>query len=288
MPPLGRGDVRSARDALRRPRRALPGRGRLLCAPGPRPGRHGRHGGGRVQPVGRACSDHGGAERQHVGGRCGMTSADETGRNLADGLIAFLETGTPPDGLFTPDVFCDFTMPQWRLQAQGIEEVVRLRKGGHPAPGRVPRSRFDATATGFVLEVEEQWEQDGDSWYCRELFRADVAAGAVKLAGRGGDPALLADALEAALVARWGPDDFGERLRLAARLAQTAAHLTDPEPQLSAHLWRLTTAWESLDVVAVHRQLRALDLLAEDTGDRRAAFFAASRRATPAAVTADL
>ena len=104
-----------------------------------------------------------------------MTSADETGRNLADGLIAFLETGTPPDGLFTPDVFCDFTMPQWRLQAQGIEEVVRLRKGGHPAPGRVPRSRFDATATGFVLEVEEQWEQDGDSWYCRELFRADVA-----------------------------------------------------------------------------------------------------------------
>jgi len=104
-----------------------------------------------------------------------MSSTEETARSLADRFITFLETGTPPDGLFTPDVFCDFTMPLWRLQAQGIEEVVRLRKGGHPAPGRVPRSRFDLTATGFVLEVEEQWEQDGDSWYCRELFRADVA-----------------------------------------------------------------------------------------------------------------
>jgi hypothetical protein len=43
----------------------------------------------------------------------------------------------------------------------------------------VPRSRFDATATGFVLEVEEEWDDGGGSWYCRELFRADVADGAI-------------------------------------------------------------------------------------------------------------
>ncbi|MFD0637224.1 hypothetical protein ACFQ9X_42305 [Catenulispora yoronensis] len=43
----------------------------------------------------------------------------------------------------------------------------------------MPRSRLDATATGFVLEVEERWEQDGESWYCRELFRADVSDGAI-------------------------------------------------------------------------------------------------------------
>jgi hypothetical protein len=100
-------------------------------------------------------------------------------RELADKLITFLETGESPRGLWTADVFCDFTMPQWRLQAQGVEEVVALRRAGHPGPGRVPRSRFDATATGFVLEVEEQWEQDGESWYCRELFRADISDGAI-------------------------------------------------------------------------------------------------------------
>ena len=109
-----------------------------------------------------------------------MTMSDQlVGRELAAKLIAFLESGTPPDGLFATDAFCDFTMPQWRLQAEGIEDMVALRKAGHPSPGRVPRSRFDATATGFVLEVEEEWDQDGESWYCRELFRADVADGGV-------------------------------------------------------------------------------------------------------------
>ena len=30
-----------------------------------------------------------------------------------------------------------------------------------------------------MLELEEEWEQDGDSWYCREMFRADVSDGAI-------------------------------------------------------------------------------------------------------------
>src|SRR5205823_9792080 len=42
------------------------------------------------------------------------------------------------------------------------------------------------------------------------------------------------------------------------------------------------------DVVAVHRQLRALDLLAQDSGNVRVAFFAATRRAMHALVTDDL
>ena len=104
-----------------------------------------------------------------------MTAATGTDvRTTADLLIAFLESGTPPDGLFDPDVFLDFTMPTWRLQALGVDDAVALRRAGHPAPGRVPRSRLDPTPTGFVLEVEETWADGGDSWYCRELFRADV------------------------------------------------------------------------------------------------------------------
>jgi hypothetical protein len=108
-----------------------------------------------------------------------MSVADQTARELADKFITFLETGDSSEGLWTADVFCDFTMPLWRLQAQGIEEATALRKHGHPAPGRVPRSRFDPTPTGFVLEVEEEWEQDGEHWYCRELFRADISDGAI-------------------------------------------------------------------------------------------------------------
>jgi hypothetical protein len=105
--------------------------------------------------------------------------ADAGIRELAAKFISLLETGVAPDGLFTADVFTDFTMPLWRLQFQGAEATVAGRLAGHPGPSQVPRSRLDATTTGFVLEVEEQWEQDGQSWYCRELFRADVSDGAI-------------------------------------------------------------------------------------------------------------
>jgi hypothetical protein len=102
-----------------------------------------------------------------------------TARDLADKFITFLETGTVPDGLFTPDVFVDLSVPQRRLQTQGVQDAVALRGAGHQGPSRVPRSRLDATATGFVLEIEERWEHGGERWYCRELFRAGVHDGSI-------------------------------------------------------------------------------------------------------------
>jgi len=105
--------------------------------------------------------------------------APPTARAVADLFIAYLETGQAQPGLFDPDVFTDFTMPTWRLQAQGAEDSLALRSGGHPGPGQVVRSRFDPTPTGFVLEVEEAWDDDGGHWYCRELFRADVGPGGI-------------------------------------------------------------------------------------------------------------
>lgn len=94
-------------------------------------------------------------------------------KHLAGLLVRFLETNEAPDGLFADDVFCDFTLPRWRLQARGVAASVALRRAGHPVRGRVPRSRLDVTGTGFLLEVEEEW-QDGQRWYCRELLRCDV------------------------------------------------------------------------------------------------------------------
>jgi hypothetical protein len=99
----------------------------------------------------------------------------EQAETVSARLIRFLETGLPPDGLFASDVFCDFTLPRWRLQGHGLESLLELRRRGHPGDGRVPRSRCDPTPNGFVLEVEEEWRQDGEDWYAREMFRADVA-----------------------------------------------------------------------------------------------------------------
>ena len=111
---------------------------------------------------------------------------------------------------------------------------------------------------------------------------------AVQLASSLDDPPLLAEALDAALATRWGPDDLSERLHITARLQDVAAHVDVVQTRLDAHLWRLTTALETLDVTGVRRQLAALELLATETGSDVVAFFAASRRAMHAVLTGDL
>ena len=107
----------------------------------------------------------------------------ETVRMLADTFVTFLETGRAPERLFAPDVFCDFTMPSWRLQALGVEAPGRAApRTVTPGPDACRGHRFDPTPTGFVLEVEEAWDDDGEHWYCRELFRADVGDGGITAA----------------------------------------------------------------------------------------------------------
>ena len=106
-------------------------------------------------------------------------TATTTNQELAAKLVTFLETNDAPEGLFTDDLFTDFTMPLWRLQAEGRDAGVELRRNGHPGGGRVPRTRFDDTGSGFLLVVEEEWEHEGQRWYCRELMRCDVTDGAV-------------------------------------------------------------------------------------------------------------
>ena len=158
-------------------------------------------------------------------------------------------------------------------------------------PGQVPALIHEAYAAAadppirarLAAALARAWAYGGDA-----PRGIPFAGQAVSLADRTGDPEILADALDAALLSRWGPDDFTERLQLSVRLADTAAHLTATEARLSAHVWRLTTAWECLDVIAIQRQLRALDILADETASPRAAFFAGARRAMYALVAGDL
>jgi len=80
-------------------------------------------------------------------------------RALSEKMVTFLQTGTIPEGLFRPDIFLDLTMPTWRVQAAGAEELIAERKQGHPGPGKVTRWRADPTPTGFVFE--ERWGPRG-------------------------------------------------------------------------------------------------------------------------------
>jgi hypothetical protein len=99
--------------------------------------------------------------------------------DLTAKVTTFLETGTVPEGLFHPDAVLDVNLPTRRVQAQGVEDLIRVRKDNHPWPGKVTPSRLDPMPYGFALEFEERWEHDGRGWYCREVLRADVRDGQI-------------------------------------------------------------------------------------------------------------
>jgi hypothetical protein len=155
--------------------------------------------------------------------------------------------------------------------------------------GRIPAFLHEAYTHAVGRQRVELAIAIARTWgYGYEPQRARAfAAEAIDSAEAADDPSLLAAALDAALIAAWGPDDFNERLRITARLEDTTAHLADPEVLMSAYLWRLTTALECLDVPMMRRQLRKLEQLAAETGSARVRFFAAARRGMHALVVGD-
>ena len=146
-------------------------------------------------------------------------------------------------------------------------------------PGRLPAELYDvlvrttdnADRARVAAALARCWVYAGQA--ARAVPFADQA---VERAARLDRPELLADCLDAALAARWGPDDLDTRVALAGRLDEVAAHVLDPDARLQAHLWGLQVACESLDIPGMYRHQRALERLGEESP--RAQFFAASRR----------
>ena len=146
-------------------------------------------------------------------------------------------------------------------------------------PGRLPallhdllmRTTDDADRARVAAALARCWVYAGQA-----VRGASFADEAVERAEQLATPGLLADCLDAALAVRWGPDQLNVRIELAARLDEVAAHVLDPDTRLQAHMWGLQVACETLDVQAIHRHMRALERLGEESP--RALFFAASRR----------
>jgi len=90
-----------------------------------------------------------------------------------DRFVAFLETGAT-EGLFAPDLFADITLPHWRVQVQGADEMVAAKTSLHPPAGRTRVEKVLVGTSGYALKVEERWADAGGTWYCREAFLCDL------------------------------------------------------------------------------------------------------------------
>jgi hypothetical protein len=98
---------------------------------------------------------------------------------LVERLVRWLETGVRPEHLLSPEVFGDVSLPQWRVQTLGPDELYAVREVGHPGPGTVRVEHLDRTGRGFLLQFDESWPAQGQEWYAREIIHAVVEAGLI-------------------------------------------------------------------------------------------------------------
>ena len=80
---------------------------------------------------------------------------------------------------FTPDVFCDLNMPEWRFQLQGRDafaaQIERINEG----PARMEVLRTVPTTSGFVTEHVEHQNVDGEDHSARRLILCEVVRGRI-------------------------------------------------------------------------------------------------------------
>jgi hypothetical protein len=83
------------------------------------------------------------------------------------------------DDAFTPDVFCDLNMPEWRFQLQGRDafaaQLARINQG----PARMEVLRTVPTTSGFVTEHVEHQDVDGEDRSARRLVLCEVVRGRI-------------------------------------------------------------------------------------------------------------
>ena len=80
---------------------------------------------------------------------------------------------------FTPDVFCDLNMPEWRFQLQGRDafaaQLARINEG----PSRMEILRTVPTTSGFVTEHVEHQDVGGEDHSARRLVLCEVVRGRI-------------------------------------------------------------------------------------------------------------
>jgi ketosteroid isomerase-like protein len=99
---------------------------------------------------------------------------------LAEALNHCCDTLEVPDGLFTDDAFFDLYPPLWRFQLQGPKAFeAQLRVIAGDADVRASVVRVVLTATGFILEHDEEARHGDDVEVARRIWLCEVQDGRI-------------------------------------------------------------------------------------------------------------
>jgi hypothetical protein len=103
------------------------------------------------------------------------TSVDSpTVQQLADRVADLLRTYRGAD-VFAPDALFDINVPIWRFQVRGAERFLAWLQGYAPHGYSITVTRVIETTSGFVMEIEGEYEHHGIPLFFRNLYVAELA-----------------------------------------------------------------------------------------------------------------
>jgi hypothetical protein len=85
-----------------------------------------------------------------------------------DALLAGIEAGAVPEGVFGDDVVLDATVPNWRFTTQGAAAVRAELSRWYADPGTFEDLHRSRLADGELVEFTLTWEENGVTHMCHQ------------------------------------------------------------------------------------------------------------------------
>jgi hypothetical protein len=96
------------------------------------------------------------------------TTAATPTTTVVDGLLAGIEAGSIPPGVFCDDAVLDATVPNWRFSIKGGAAVKAELSGWFADPGRFEQLRRSPLPDGELVEFTLTWEEHGLPHACHQ------------------------------------------------------------------------------------------------------------------------
>jgi len=85
-----------------------------------------------------------------------------------DALLAGIEAGAVPEGVFSDDAVLDATVPNWRFTTRGAAAVRAELSRWYADPGTFEDLRRSRLADGELLEFTLTWAENGVTHMCHQ------------------------------------------------------------------------------------------------------------------------
>jgi hypothetical protein len=102
-----------------------------------------------------------------------------TATDAVDALMHAIEAGDIAGDLFTDDVVLDATVPNWRFQAHGRDEVTAELRGWFADAGHFDDVRREPLPNGELLEFALHWNENGIPHACHQAHILRVTDGRI-------------------------------------------------------------------------------------------------------------